>query len=75
MQLSAIFMSIKNVLFAKRFCKEGNLFIEVSPFDFKYCVILIYRQKVSDGTGFMQVNFGFHTNRGGLSVFPILKRC
>ena len=67
-------MSTKSVPFAKRFCKEGKV-IEVSPFGFKYCVIFIYRLKVSDRAGFVQISFGFHTNCGGLSEFSLLKKC
>ena len=42
--------------------------IEVSPFDFKYCVVLICRLKMSDRACFVDVPFGFLTNSGGLSV-------
>ena len=54
-------MSTKSVLFAKRLCKKGIWLLNCPPLDFKLCVILIYRLKVSD----MQVTFGFHTNCGG----------
>ena len=30
-------------------------------FDFKYCVILVYRLEESDRTVCVQVTFGFHT--------------
>ena len=51
-------------------CKEGNRLLKcpllvlniVSPFDFKYCVILIYRLKLSDRASSMLLIFGFHTH-------------
>ena len=45
----------------------------MSPFDFEYCVILIYRLKVSDRVGDMQVTFSFHMSCVGVSVFSLLK--
>ena len=60
-------MVTKSALFTKRFCKD-----EVSPFDFKYCVLLIYRLKVSDrAAGF--ATLGLHKNYGGLSMFSLEK--
>ena len=45
----------------------------MSPFDFEYCVILIYRLKVSDRAGDMQVTFSFHISCVGVNVFSLLK--
>ena len=42
--------------------------IEISSFDFKYFVILIFILKVRDMAASVQVTIGFHTNFGGLSV-------
>ena len=36
--------------------------IEVSKFDFKCCVILIYILKMSDRAGKELITFGFYTN-------------
>ena len=47
--------------------------IKVSSFDFEYCVILIYRLKVSDRAGYVQVPFVFHISCVGVSVFSLLK--
>ena len=49
--------------------------IKVSPYDFEYCVILIYRLKVSDRAGDLQVTFSFHIRCVGVSVFSLLKKC
>ena len=56
--------------FAKRLLVTNG-----SLFDFKYYVILIYRLKVSDRAGFIQVIFGFHLKCGGSSGFSLLKKC
>ena len=56
-------MSTKSVLFSERF-----------PFDFEYCVILIYRLKVSDRADDVQVTFVFHISCvGGQCIFTIEK--
>ena len=55
-----------------------NLIFELntgSPADFEYCVILIYRLKVSDRAGDVQVTFVFHISCVGVSVFLLLKKC
>ena len=68
-------MNSKIVLFSKTFCKKAEWLLNV-PFHLDYCLILIYRLKVSDRAGFRQVTFGFHTNCcGGVSVFSLLKKC
>ena len=47
---------------------------KMSPFDFEYCVILIYRLKVCDRAGDVQVTFVFHISCVGVSVFSLLKK-
>ena len=37
--------------------------------DFEYCVILVYRLKVSDRAGYVQVTFVFHISCVWVSVF------
>ena len=49
--------------------------IKGSPLDFEYCVILIYRLKVSDRAGDVQVTFVFYISCVGVSVFSLLKKC
>ena len=44
-------------------------------YDFEYCVILIYRLKVSDRAGDVQVTFVFHISCVGVSVFSLWKKC
>ena len=51
------------------------LVIKGSPLDFEYCVILIYRLKVSDRAGDVQVIFVFHISCVGVSVFSLSKKC
>ena len=46
-----------------------------SPLDFEYCVILIYRLKVSNRAGDVQVTFVFHISCVGVSVFSLSKKC
>ena len=46
---------------------------KVSPYDFEYCVISIYRLKVSDRAGDLQVTFSFHISCVRVSVFSLLK--
>ena len=52
-------MSTKSVLFAQKFCKECNWLLKCPLFDFEYCVMLIYKLKMSDRAGFVEVTFGF----------------
>ena len=67
-------MSISIVLFPERFCPKSLLVGEMSPFDFEYCVILIYRLKVCDRAGDMQVTFVFHISCAGAQcIFTIEK--
>ena len=40
-------MNSKIVLFSKTFCKKAEWLLNV-PFDLEYCLILIYRLKLSD---------------------------
>ena len=54
---------------------KSLLVIQGSPLDFEYCVILIYRLKVSDRAGNVQVLFVFHISCVGVSVFSLLKKC
>ena len=61
LQLSAVFNEHQKCPVCQDILQRRYLVIELSPFDFKYCVILIYRLKVND----MQVTFDFHTNCGG----------
>ena len=68
-------MSTKSVLFSERFCQKPNWLFKGSPLDFEYCVILIYRLKVSDRAGDVQVTFVFHISCVGVSVFSLLKKC
>ena len=49
--------------------------IKGSPVDFEYCVILIFRLKVSDRAGDVHVTFVFHISCVGVSVFSPLKKC
>ena len=42
-------MNKKSFRFGKSVWEEGEFFNEVSLFDFKYCVIMIYILKVGDG--------------------------
>ena len=68
-------MNSKIVLFSKTFCKKAEWLLNV-PFDLEYCLILIYRLKLSDRAGFRHVTFGFQTNCcGGVNVFSLLKKC
>ena len=48
---------------------------KVSPFDFEYYVILIYRHKVSDRDCDVKVTFVFNISCVGVSVFSLLKKC
>ena len=67
-------MSIQIVLFSERFCQKSLLVSKMSPFDFEYCVILIYRLKVCDRAGDVQVTFVFHTSHvEGQCIFTIEK--
>ena len=53
---------------------KSLLVFKVSPFDFGYCVILIYRLKVGDRAGDGQVTFSFHLSCvGGQYIFTIEK--
>ena len=60
--------------FLRDFAKS-LLVIKGSPLDFEYCVILIYRLKVSDRAGDVQITFVFHISCVGVSVFSLLKKC
>ena len=53
---------------------KSVLVIKVSPLDFEYCVILIYRLKVSDRAGDRQVAFIFHIRCVAVCVFSLLKK-
>ena len=68
-------MSTKSVLFSVRFCQKANWLLRVSPVDFEYCVILIYRLKVCDRASDVQVTFVFHISCVGVSVFSLLNKC
>ena len=54
---------------------KSSLVSKVSPFDFEFCVILIYILKVSDRAGDLQVTFSFHISCVGVSLFSLLKKC
>ena len=67
-------MSTKSVLFSERFCQKANWLLRGRPLDFEYCVILIYRLKVSDRAGDVQVNFVFNISCvWGQCIFTIEK--
>ena len=66
-------MNIKSVLLPRDFAKKVIVY-KVSPFNINHCVILIYRLKESDGTGFGLETFDYHTHCGRLSGFSLLKK-
>ena len=53
---------------------KSLLISKVSPFDFEYYVILIYRVKVSDRGCDVKVTFVFNRSFVGVSVFSLLKK-
>ena len=61
--------------FTRDFAKNLIVFFKGSPLHYEYCVILIYRLKVSDRAGDVQVTFVFRISCVGVSVFSLLKKC
>ena len=75
LQLTVVSIEYLNCPESREILPKGQLVSKVSPFDFKYCVIVIYRLKVGDRAGDMQVAFSFHISCVGVSVFSLLKKC
>ena len=74
LQLSVVYNEQQKCPVFQEILPKGLLVIKGSPLDFEYCVILIYRLKVSDRASDVQVTFVFHMSCVGVSVFSILEK-
>ena len=75
LQLLVVYWEHKKCPVFREILPKIKLVIKGSPLHYEYCVILIYRLKVSDRAGDVQVTFVFHISCVGVSVFSLLKKC
>ena len=75
LQLSVVYNEHQKCPVFQEILPKTYLVIKGSPLDFEYCVILIYRLKVFDRAGDVQVTFVFYISCVGVSVFSLLKKC